>query len=224
MQSLLLRAAVVIPSVGLAGEGRQTQSLVAMRALCWLAIVFMLGCARDECRPQDANCEGNEARTCSAHTDNDVSSHYEWSSEVCGTRTCRTTSWHGVPWALCAIRSDPDPLCEGGDESRCDGETLVDCRAGYRVKETRCPFVCADLRAVVKDYGCGALALCAMSKEVDPLCARTVFSQCDGGKRIECTCGHRVSQASCPTETTCRATTKPIEGAPGATFTTAACQ
>jgi len=107
-----------------------------------VALVAAGGCS--ECDAGATRCSGNIVEHC-GHSDPEMGGDWNenrWrSGDICSSpQTCITPPGIG---AMCAIGTDPDPLC-GDAFSYCDGNTFVGCASGYRVTQQPCPVVPND--------------------------------------------------------------------------------
>ena len=191
-----------------------------------LASLVLGACQDDQCRAGQSECASGVARNCVLQSDSELSSHLVWSTEACGARQCVVAAGGARPWAVCALGAGPDPLCPAVPRSekvlRCaPGQVRIACLAGYRTATDGCEQGNTCLEVLDPGTGCTTGARCSLLAAPDPLCARTVYSTCDGSTRIACDCGIRTGATACRS---CVTRVTPVEGAAGATFTTAECR
>lgn len=95
----------------------------------------------DECAYGEVQCDGNTARTCVASE-----SYTSWQTEACGTKTCVIAKEAtGPTLAFCALSPNLDPRCIEADVPNCEGDTLVECTAGYATSARSCATSCIAL-------------------------------------------------------------------------------
>ncbi len=113
--------------------------------------------------------------------------------ELCGERHCVEVGAS----AFCALGAEPDPLCQGGSGSHCEGGRLVECRRGHRVTERQCAVACVDSEggvACVQD-DCEDVSFSNRGGN-ESLSTRT-GDGCLGSARVVCKNGSRRSTTPC---------------------------
>ena len=108
-----------------------------------IALSFLSGCLKSDCRVGTWRCVGDELQSCVAHGGGvygpiDDPSYVDssgptWEDDAaCGANRCISSDK-----PFCALDATRDPMC-GLDGYACDGTTLVRCNDGYAMERTAC--------------------------------------------------------------------------------------
>jgi hypothetical protein len=103
-----------------------------------------------------------------------------------------------VAESLCSTEPEPSELCPSeGYASSCDGNTLIQCQAGFITSRQPCG---ALFCAVTPGY-----ADCMLEPEPSPLCTQdALIYVCDGPIIVECHYGYRGFEQPCGAGLACR--------------------
>lgn len=108
---------------------------------CFVPALLSACDSADDCTQGEVQCEQNTARTCQL-----MESHMTWRTEACGAKTCVVAkNTLEVTAAFCAFVPDPDSRCIEADVPNCNGNTLLECTAGYVTSAQTCAAGCIAL-------------------------------------------------------------------------------
>jgi hypothetical protein len=166
----------------------------------------------DECQHADQHCDGDVAMLCVAgppwtgitRSDRYGSSYSVWHATRCGAGMCKID---GAADPFCALNADPEPRCDGGNPSFCEGNAVTECRAGYVTRTTQCGSEnhTGAFCVTAATGSSSTQAFCAADPEPNPLCAPSEYQTsihhesdaCEGNDKLRCMLGYVVDRQSC---------------------------
>lgn len=173
-------------------------------------LLSSIGCSLpiSECSSGAVKCEDSIAYSCQGDWERTWHINDDCSSSFCNI----AREGGGSERAFCTLSDEQDPICEPFSSAgtfrtqKCDSNTLVLCRGGYRITETDCGTKFC-IPGQYYDGQQGLAGLCALSTEEDSLCVERCADDrcefCDGNTRVSCIRNYRAEEEDCGSDTTC---------------------
>ena len=110
-----------------------------------LAACLLPGSCNQACGVWDSYCEGSVLHYCTEQGSDSLLPARHWATTDCADNSQACVRGYdsriSTDVSLCADSAKPDPRCsDPGPSRRCDGNTLLGCRAGYVWGKTVCGF------------------------------------------------------------------------------------
>jgi hypothetical protein len=175
------------------------------RALCGVLtalLTHLLGACVpvDECQYTDVHCDGDVAMLCN-RVEKSNGSYQVWYPMQCGAGRCKLDDYERP---FCALTADPEPRCDGGSSTFCDGNALTWCKAGYAATTSECGSANHRVEFCVTGTTSSRSkqAFCAVAPDPSPLCAASENGPydthaCDGNDQLDCHLGYIRNRISC---------------------------